>query len=122
MNQNYLSNQDAQMQRRDENWGSLLWLANGELGNADGLTLGRVVIKRGQSNPRHRHPNCEEVLYLLGGELQHTLGDETFTLRAGDTLSIPAGVWHNAVSGGEQDADMIVVYDSAQREFELEAA
>ena len=120
MNTHHLTSHAAQSQRRDESWGSLLWLANQQLDNADGLTLGRVIIKRGHSNPRHRHPNCEEVLYLLSGQLQHTLGDETFDLSAGDTLSIPAGAWHNARSVGEQDADMIVVYDSAQREFELE--
>ena len=120
MNTYHLTSHVAREQRRDESWGSLLWLANQQLDNADGLTLGRVIIKRGQSNPRHCHPNCEEVLYLLSGQLQHTLGDETFDLSAGDTLSIPAGAWHNARSVGEQDADMIVVYDSAQREFELE--
>lgn len=101
-------------------WGDLRWLANAQNGNARGLTLGRVVIKAGHSNPRHCHPNCEELLYLLSGELEHSVGDESVILRAGDTLTIPPGAFHNAVSVGEVDADMIVVYDSAARGFELE--
>ena len=111
---------DAQARRVDEPWGSLLWLASRQIGNAQGLTLGRVVIKRGRSNPRHRHVSCEEALYLLRGRLEHTVGDRSVTLEAGDTLAIPAGVFHNATSIGEEDADMIVAYSSGARDFELE--
>jgi quercetin dioxygenase-like cupin family protein len=113
----YRSAVEVEAARDDHDWGSLHWLANAEIGNAAGLTLGRVVIRRGQSNPRHCHPTCEEVLYLLSGRLEHTLGDATFTLNPGDTLSIPAGVFHNAASTGEEDAEMIVAYSSAHRDY-----
>lgn len=103
-------------------WGSLNWLAGGTVGNARGLTLGRVTIKPGQCNPRHRHPRCEEILYLMAGRLRHTLGDEAFEMQAGDTITVPAGVFHNAVNIGDVDADMIVAFDSADRDFELEDA
>jgi hypothetical protein len=33
---------------------------------------------------------------------------------------IPAGVFHNALSIGDSDADMIVAYSSGTREFEVE--
>lgn len=105
----------------DEEWGSLRWLAGSDVGNAMGLTLGRVVIRVGSANPRHRHPNCEEALYLLNGRLLHTVGDQTFTLQAGDTLVIPADVPHNAASIGDVDADMIVAYSEGVREFVLES-
>ena len=107
--------------RTDTAWGSLRWLASGEIGNVEGLTLGRVVIRRGASNPRHSHPGCEEVLYLLAGRLEHTLGDRTVTLAPGDTLAIPAGVFHNARSVGDEDADMIVAYSTGVRDFVLES-
>ena len=106
--------------RIEESWGHLTWLAGQPQGNAQDLTLGRVLIKAGQTNPRHAHPNCEEVLYLLAGRLQHSLGDQSFALAAGDTLSIPAGVFHNAVSLGPDDADMIVAYSEGDRQFVLE--
>jgi len=113
----YLSRSEVEDSRDDHSWGSLLWLANREIGNAEGLTLGRVVIRRGHSNPRHCHPSCEEVLYLLAGRLEHTLGDETYTLNPGDTLSIPPGVFHNARSVGEEDAVMIVAYSTGERDY-----
>jgi quercetin dioxygenase-like cupin family protein len=107
--------------RINEDWGSLSWLANQQIGNAQKLTLGRVVIKKGHSNPRHCHPNCEEVLYLLNGRLEHTLGDETLVLERGDTLAIPQGIFHSAVNIGAEDADTIVAYSSGVRQFVLES-
>lgn len=103
-----------------EEWGSLTWLASRKIGNAEGLTLGRVVIQKGCCNPRHIHSNCEEVLYLLRGKLEHTMGDKKVVLAAGDTLTVAAGVPHNAVSIGNEDADMIVAYSSGVRDFVLE--
>ncbi len=110
--------EEAKAAQLNEDWGSLSWLADeARVGNIEGLTLGRVVIKRGQSNPSHAHMTCAEALYLLAGRLEHTLGDELIILEAGDTLIIPAGVYHHAVSTGDVDADMIVAYNSGTRDF-----
>jgi quercetin dioxygenase-like cupin family protein len=111
---------DSHARKIVEDWGSLSWLAGKKLGNAEGLTLGRVVIRKGCCNPRHIHNSCEEVLYLLAGRLEHTMGDEKVVLNAGDTLVVAAGVAHNAVSIGDVDADMIVAYSAGVRDFVLE--
>lgn len=121
MDYKVLLGEETVKQRIAADWGNLTWLAGAGLGNAKGLTLGRVVIKAGESNPRHCHRNCEEVLYLLAGRLEHTVGANSVTLNSGDTLTIPAGLFHNAVSTGEEDADMIVAYSSAERDFVLES-
>jgi quercetin dioxygenase-like cupin family protein len=120
MNYSIYRAKDSAGNRIEEDWGSLTWLAGGAAGNAKGVTVGRVVIKRGESNPRHAHNNCEEVLYLLRGRLEHTAGSEKVTLEPGDTIVIPAGVFHNAISTGGDDADMIVAYSSGTRGFEKE--
>lgn len=103
-------------------WGHMTWMVSGEVGNATELTVGRVTIHPGKCNPRHCHPTCEEVLHLLAGELEHSLGDRMVRLSAGDSIVIPAGVFHNAVNVGTADADMIVTFSSAQRDFVLEDA
>jgi quercetin dioxygenase-like cupin family protein len=114
------SGADSVAEQQESSFGVLQWLASDAIGNAKGLTLGRVTIKAGDSNPRHCHKTCEEVLYLMQGTLTHTLGEEEFTLEAGDTISIPAGVYHNGSNAGSVEADMIVAYDSAKRDFVLE--
>lgn len=110
----------AQAQRVEEEWGSLCWLASSSIGQVDRMTVGRVSIRAGRANPRHFHPNCDEVLYLLKGRLEHTLGDRTMVLNAGDTLIIRTGEVHNARNVGGEDADMIVVYNAGERQFKLE--
>jgi len=111
---------DADAKRVDAEWGCLRWLANREIGNAEGFTLGRVTIKAGASNPAHSHGNCAEALYLLSGRLEHFIGDERVVLEPGDTLVVAAGVPHYANSIGEEDADMVVAYSSADRDFQKE--
>ena len=73
------------------------------------------------SNPKHRHPNCDEILHLLSGRIDHTLGAETFVMEAGDTISIPAGVWHQARALDGADAEMVIAFSSADRETEMES-
>ena len=102
-----------------ESWGTLTWLASREISRSD-ITVGRVIIKPGKANPRHCHDFCEEVLYLLKGQLLHTFGDEQVEMRAGDTLVAPPGVMHNATNTGKTDADMIVAYSSGKRDFRKE--
>jgi quercetin dioxygenase-like cupin family protein len=121
MNYTLRTADEARAARIEEPWGSLNWLASAPIGNAQGVTVGRVIIKAGQSNPRHSHTTCEEVLYLLRGRLRHTMGEEEVILQAGDTLTVPAYVAHHAVNIGDEDADMIVAYSSGERDFQVEA-
>ena len=80
------------------------------------MTFGFVQIKPGVKNPRHFHPNCDEVLYLLEGELEHSLGNEHVHLRPGMAIHIPAGVEHDAVNRGAEMARMVVAYSSGDRQ------
>jgi len=98
-----------------------MWVASRDIGNVNDMTLGYVVIKQGVANPRHAHPNCEEVLYLLKGRLEHTLGDEKVVMGPGDTIAVPPGVFHNGINIGDEDAEMIVAYSEGAREFVLES-
>jgi quercetin dioxygenase-like cupin family protein len=106
---------------KDEfDWGSTSWCISGAAGNSDSLTFGKVVIKSGASNPKHGHANCDEVLYLVSGELEHYADDtEPIRMKPGDVIFIPGGVAHWAECTSAEDAEMIVVYSSPEREIEL---
>lgn len=96
-------------------WGRLTWHASGELGNSDTLTVGEAVIAPGQRNPRHYHPNCDEVLRVLKGRIRHTIGDRTVEMGEGDTVTIPAGMLHNQTNLGDEDAVLAISFSSAWR-------
>lgn len=108
-----LAAQDGEQEEFE--WGQLTWYANRKLGNSEEMTLGRCIIKPGQSNPRHHHPNCEEALQVVQGEIEHTLGDEAFKMGPGDTIVIPANIVHNATNVGDSDAIMTIVFSTADR-------
>lgn len=120
MKYHFFSAADAEGKSIREDWGSLTWLGSPRIGNLKDMTVGRVVIKRGRSNPRHAHGNCEELLYLLKGRLAHTMGTEKAILNPGDTLTVAPGVFHNALNIGEEDAEMMVCYSSGTRDFQPE--
>jgi len=71
----------------------------------------------GQSNPRHFHPNCTEILVVSQGSILHTdaAGGRT-EMSAGDTVTIPPNVWHQATNIGAEDAILTIVFTSAERE------
>ena len=97
-------------------WGHLVWYVSGELRNSDTMTVGEAVIRPGQHNPRHVHPNCDEVLHVVTGHIRHTMGDETVEMQAGDTVSIPAGIFHNATNIGPDNAVLSISFSSPDRQ------
>jgi quercetin dioxygenase-like cupin family protein len=99
-----------------ERWGSLRWLFDGERTPGAEMTLGVVEIAAGATNPRHFH-DCEEVLYLVEGELLHAIGSEWVRMQAGDAIRLPKGTPHQARNVGGGVARMIVAYDAPFRGF-----
>ncbi|MGH2560961.1 MAG: cupin domain-containing protein [Thermomicrobiales bacterium] len=97
-------------------WGSIQWLCSGErLPDAE-TTFGYVEIQPGQKNPKHLHPNSDEVLYLIAGELTHSLGDEVHHLTPGMAIHIPRGVEHDAINTTDLVARMVVSYPTPDRQ------
>jgi quercetin dioxygenase-like cupin family protein len=97
-------------------FGRLVWMVSGPLGNSTTMTVGRCHIEPGKANPRHFHPNCDEVLYLLQGRIRHTLDDESVEMRAGDAISIPAGAVHNAENIGADEVICMISFSSPDRQ------
>jgi quercetin dioxygenase-like cupin family protein len=106
----------AQARTIDLPGGDLTWFVARELGNSDTMTVGLARIHPGQMNPRHYHPNCEEVLHVLQGRIIHTMDDHQAEMERGDTISIPANVIHNARNIGDVDALLFLCFSSAERE------
>jgi len=107
------------VEKQKHPWGWIRWLMNSKLDPKAEMTLGIVVIKPGQANPMHIHPNCEEHLYVLSGSCEHRLGQETVVLKKGDVIRIPAGVPHMARTFEKKSLKAIIVYSSGDRQFEV---
>lgn len=97
-------------------WGSIQWLANELMMPGSTLTFGYVQIAPGMKNPKHYHPTSDEVLYLLEGTLDHSLGDEIHRIEPGMSIHIPTGIVHDAINRSGQTARMVVAYSTGDRQ------
>jgi len=70
----------------------------------------RVDLDPGAFAPMHSHPG-EEIAHVLQGTLEYQLGDKPpVTLKAGDSLFIPAGTPHSARNVGSGKASELATY------------
>jgi quercetin dioxygenase-like cupin family protein len=58
------------------------------------VLLCRVRYEPGATVPHHSHEHTEQVMFVLEGELEMTVGSETRALRAGDVVVVSRGVGH----------------------------
>lgn len=107
---------------QEHDWGRLTFFTDEESTGVAGVTVGMARIQPTTENPLHVHPNCSEVILLLAGAVEHVVGEELVDLVAGDVLIVPAGTPHQARSVGQEPAEMVVVYNSGRRGFEVIAA
>lgn len=97
-------------------WGWIRWVMNDQIDPNAMVTVGLVEIVAGQTNPLHIHPNCEEVLHVLSGAMEHRIGDEWVKLKTGDTLRIPQGMIHMGRTKDEA-CRVMVVYNTGARQM-----
>ncbi len=99
-----------------QDWGRLEWMVAGSIGNSDTLTVGKCFIRPGMNNPVHHHPNCDEVLHVIKGRIRHRVDGEFTEMTAGDTISIPKGAVHNATNIGDEECELLICFDTAERQ------
>lgn len=97
-------------------WGELHWQVSADRGNSETMTIGRCFINPGDQNGVHMHPNCDEVLSVLKGHVEHSWDDQKFEMREGDVISIPSGVYHNARNLTDEVCELAISFSSAYRQ------
>lgn len=70
----YVSAEVAESRAREHEWGTLSWLANEQTTGSTRLSAAKVVIRSAKRNPRHAHDDSDEILYLIEGTLEHSIG------------------------------------------------
>lgn len=79
---------------------SLKNLAEGIVGqyvHGSATTFGYVRIEAGSKLPLHQHIH-EQITFIIEGELEMTVGAETFLLTAGSSQVIPSNTPHSAIA------------------------
>ena len=117
-----------QMERETLDWGVMGWVSRPATTETKDLVVIEVTLEPEGGHNFHKHPEQEEVIYVLDGTIEQWLGEEMQMLSRGDTVFIPAGAVHASfnVSGqtakvlailgpsiGEEGYQLVEVYDQA---------
>ena len=96
--------------RESTYFGTLRWLSHPGSTAARQITGIDVVIVPGQGHAFHKHPDQEEIIFVVAGTLEQWVENEKRTLGPGDAAFIPKGVVHGSFNAGGEDLRMIVVF------------
>ncbi|HEY3041295.1 MAG TPA: cupin domain-containing protein [Pyrinomonadaceae bacterium] len=78
-------------------------------------------VAPGKGVPRHTHTREDEAYFVLSGELEATVGDEVFTLRAGETLMAPRNIPHQLRNSGSVANHYLIMFSPSGFEEFLKA-
>jgi mannose-6-phosphate isomerase-like protein (cupin superfamily) len=72
-------------------------------------SVAEELLPAGAAVTRHFHQSTEEVYYVLEGEGEMTVGDETSAVGAGDAIYIPIGSVHSLRNVGSTVLRIVLV-------------
>jgi quercetin dioxygenase-like cupin family protein len=72
-----------------------------------------AFVPPGGGPPPHIHRNEDETFYVLEGEFEFLLGEETITGGAGAFVQVPRGIVHRFHNAGTTTARMILTFTPA---------
>jgi quercetin dioxygenase-like cupin family protein len=99
----------AEAEREQLDWGELTWITRPSSVGARQLTTIAVTLKPGKGHNFHKHPDQEEMICVLEGEVEQWLESTKRVLRPGDAIFIPPDIVHASFNEGEAPARMLVV-------------
>jgi quercetin dioxygenase-like cupin family protein len=90
-------------------WGQLRWLSNPPTTGARDLTVIHVTLAPGKGHDFHKHPDQEEVIYVVAGQVEQWVDREKRILGPGDSAFLPAGMVHASFNAGGGDANIVAI-------------
>ncbi len=99
----------TEVKREQVDWGSLAWFSSPAASAAKNLVVLEVELKPGGGHDFHKHPDQEEGIYVLDGDIEQWVDREKRILRPGDSAFIGAGVVHASFNVSERKAKLLAI-------------
>lgn len=96
-------------ERETLDWGSLAWVSRPQQTEAKQLTVIEVTLNPGGGHNFHKHPDQEEVIYVIEGEVEQWLEQESRQLRPGDSVFIKADIVHASFNNSNAPAKLLAI-------------
>jgi len=68
-----------------------------------------VTLAPGGGHAFHKHPQQEEVIYVIEGEVEQWREEENRMLGPGDSVFLPAGTVHASFNTGDANAKLLAI-------------
>ena len=96
------------VEREQLDWGELGWICRPSITGATNITVIEVTLIPGGGHDFHKHPDQEEVITVISGEIEQWLEKERRILGPGDSIFIDADVVHASFNAGDVAAKLMV--------------
>ncbi len=107
----FIAQDDVQVEELP--WGPHAWISRPGLTDAEKLMLVRVTMPPGKAHRFHRHPQMEEIIYILEGRAEQWVGRGRRVLGPGDAAHIPTNRVHGTYNAGDSDLVFLAILSPA---------
>jgi len=85
------------------------WHYNPEISSVGATLLVKVIMSKNEFHNFHRHPEMNEILYILKGTAEQWVEDEKQVLKAGDSVYIDPNVVHATFNIGDGELEFLAI-------------
>lgn len=99
--------------REEFDWGRFAWISRPADTGAEQLVVTSVDVLPGQGHDFHRHPDQEEVIYIIEGTCEQWLEKEKRILGPGDATFIPRNTVHASFNATGENLRALAILSPA---------
>jgi len=99
----------SEVERVELDWGALGWLSRPATTGAHALTVIEVILTPGHGHNFHKHPDQEEMIVVVEGEVEQWIESEHRALAPGDAAFMGAGVVHASFNVAPAPAKLLAI-------------
>ncbi|MET0674551.1 MAG: cupin domain-containing protein [Bradyrhizobium sp.] len=99
-------------------WVTAKIMASPDSSGAENMSAVSLYFNPGQGHARHNHPASEQLIFVIGGEGEMMIEDETGTpvktaIGPGSLVTIPRGAFHSTFNTSWEPLRILAVYSPA---------
>ncbi len=92
------------------------WMSKVGLTETELLTLVRVHMPPGKGHPFHRHPELEEIIYVISGRAEQWVEEKKQILSAGEMAHIPKDIIHGTYNPFDEPVVFLAILSPASHD------
>jgi quercetin dioxygenase-like cupin family protein len=102
-----------EMTREYPEWGELGWASRPEDTGSKNLVVIEVTLAPGQGHDFHKHPQQEEIIYMIEGTVEQWLRDKKQVISRGDVTFVPMDTVHASFNDSESEVKILAILSPA---------